>query len=549
MTVFLFRLTAFKNSVIRAPILYSVGLVFLALVYWGILFLTRRGVRFLDQFPAIGTIADAVAQRSLEALFLLLMLGVAFSVLTTAITTLYSSEDLSFLLSLPASGLEVFSLKVVETYLSAAFLPALFTLPVLIGLGLEKGAPLIYYPIGIAAVLALYAIPVAIGSLLALILIRISPAGRVKEIATAVSVLFAAALIFGLRVLRPERLSALSPGEFELLLQRFARFEIGWSPPSWASEVVWSALAGRVPNAAVVLAGVSLILLLLVARLAALAYREGWIRSLDSRPFRFDSAVRRPAFWETPFYAFGRSGSIMVKDNRLLFRDPTQWSQLLVLVALAGVYLVSTSSFEVDIQRFKDAVGTMNLMFLGFLLAGVGVRTAYPIVSLEGEGFWMLRTGPIASSQIVAAKFLNALPVMLLLGGGLGLAAAELLDLSPTLALASPIAGFSAATVITAIGVGLGAAYPRFDATNPAEIPLSPGGLLYMTLSLVYAALMTIMLAYPAWQAIERPDYLFWMHREGMLLLLLLVVVTVLATALPLFFGSYRLARYEPGAS
>ena len=106
----------------------------------------------------------------------------------------------------------------------------------------------------------------------------------------------------------------------------------------------------------------------------------------------------------------------------MLMRDPTQWSQLLVLVALAGVYLVSTSSISIDLQRFRDALGAMNLLFLSFLLAGVGIRTAYPIVSLEGEGFWLLQTGPLRSSQIVLAKFFNALPIMVLLGGGLGFA-------------------------------------------------------------------------------------------------------------------------------
>ena len=40
---------------------------------------------------------------------------------------------------------------------------------------------------------------------------RIAPAGKVKEVATALSVIFAAALILGLRALRPEQLTALNP--------------------------------------------------------------------------------------------------------------------------------------------------------------------------------------------------------------------------------------------------------------------------------------------------------------------------------------------------
>jgi len=186
-------------------------------------------------------------------------------------------------------------------------------------------------------------------------------------------------------------------------------------------------------------------------------------------------------------------------------------------------------------------------MFLGFLLAGVGIRLAYPLVSIEGEGFWLLRTGPLNSWQIVWAKFLHALPIMAVLGTGLGLAVAHLVDVSPTLAFAAPLAGLSAAIAITALGVGLGAAFPRFDATSPAEIPLSPGGLLYMTLSLAYAGLMTLILAWPAWQALRTPG-LPWGQSEGQLLLLALAGLTLVTTAAPLAYGSRRLSRYEPGS-
>ena len=565
--LFAMRLRGVINGAKRHPSRYIIGFGFLALVYWGIYSMTRQGVRFLDSYPGIDMIADAIAQRSIEALFVILMLGVAFSVLTTAITTLYSSEDLPFLLSLPVDAVHVFYLKVTETYLNAALLPAIFTLPALVGLGVERGAPLSYYPIALAAILALYAIPVAIGSFFALFLMRIAPAGRVKELSTALSVFLAAGLIFGLRALRPEQIMAFSDEEFQQFLAQFASLEVSWLPSNWASQAVWSALSGGVSGATYLLALISLLLLWVIARLAAFAYREGWVRSLESGNPKLDPRVLPAALWERGFYRFGRIGSVIVKDIRLLLRDPTQWSQLLVLLALAGVYLVSVSSVSVEgegglsaanIQLFRDVLGTMNLMFLGFLLAGIGVRTAYPIVSLEGEGFWMLRTGPLRSIDIVMTKFWNAVPIMAILGAGLGFAAARLIDVSPILAFVSPIAGLCAAVATTGLGVGLGAAYPRFDATNPAEIPLSPGGLLYMTLSLLYAAAMTVMLALPAWQALRpsswfpigaRPSGFYWLQPQGLMLLAAILLFTALVTLLPLLYGSRQLSMYESGSS
>lgn len=541
------RLRGAINGLRRAPARVTVGVLLLSGVFVGVLTMTRRGVRFLDAFPGIGGIAGAVEQRSLEALFTVLMVAVAFSVLTGAVATLYGSEDLPFLLSLPVNPVRVFSLKVVETYITSALLPALFTIPVLVGLGVEKHAPAGYYLIAVAALLALYALPVALGAAAALLLMRVAPAGRAKEVATAASVAIAAGLVVGMRALRPERLRHLTPAQFEQALTRFADLHVGWLPSAWGSDAVWRALRGHVSVAALVLAVVSVAVLAGVARIAALAYRAGWFRSLDARGGRGVVGVLPAALWERPLARLGPAGGVVVKDLRLLARDPSQWSQLLVLLALAGVYFISTASLATEVQRFRDVVGALNLIFLGFLLGGVGIRTTFPLVSLEGEGLWLLRTGPLRARHIVAAKFYGALPVMVALGGGLGVAVAGRLGVSPVLALATPLAGACAGVAVTGLGVGLGAAFPRFDAASPSEIPLSLGGLIYMALSLAYAVVTTLLFAYPTYRSLRAPGTFQWGSAEGLALLAAVLMVTVLWTLVPLAFGSARLARFESG--
>ena len=543
------RARALRNAMRVAPLRYLVGATFLGLVAWGIGALTYRGVLFVDGFPAIGTIADAALQRSLEAFVTLLMLAVAFSVLTSAVTTLYASDDLPFLLALPLEAPRVFGMKVAETYLSSALLPALLTVPVLVGLGAARAAPLGYYATSLLAVLALFAVPVTLGALAALVLMRVAPAGRVKEAATALSVLVAAALIVGLRALRPEQLTDLTPEEFEQFLTTFADLGVGWLPPGWASSAIWGALDGAlVPASLLLLIAVAAAGLWGVGRLAAAAYREGWIRGLDHHHRRqSDARELPPAAWERPLARLGPTGAVLIKDLRVLLRDPTQWSQLLVLVALAGVYLVSTASVAVEGQRFRDALGTLNIAFLGFLVAGVGIRLAYPVVSLEGEGWWLLRTAPLRTRALVLGKFAHALPPLLLLGAGLGVAQALLLDVTPVLATASMVAGVCAAVAVAALGVGLGAAFPRFDATNPAEVPMSPGGLLYMTIALVYAAALTTVFAYPAWMVLVDPSAPVWATPSGRLVLAAAVGLTLVVAAAALAFGTWRLHRLESG--
>ncbi|HZJ08171.1 MAG TPA: hypothetical protein VFD39_00590, partial [Trueperaceae bacterium] len=431
MTLLNMRLRGAFNGAAKTPLRSVSGALLLALVYLAMHSLTIRALRFLDGMPDIGTIADAVVQRSLEGLMVVLMVAVAFSVLTGAIGTLYASTDLPFLLSQPVAAWRVFGLKVAETYASSALLPAAFTVPVIVALGVHRGAPLSFYPLALLVLASLYALPVALGALLSLVLMRLAPEGRARGVATAASVTVAAGMVLGLRALRPEQLTALSPDEFETMLSAFATFDVGWLPSSWASDAIWQALAGRASAGLAVLLAAAGLSLAVVALTAAWAYGAGWFRSLDTRS---DSARRRrvggrmPA-WQRLLARVGRG--LVLKDTLVLMRDPSQWSQLLVLAALAGVYFMSTASLSVGVQQFRDAIGAMNVAFLAFLLSGVGIRLSFPLVSLEGDAFWLLRCAPIAAGRVVLAKFLGSLPLMLVLGTGLGFAVAGRLELWP----------------------------------------------------------------------------------------------------------------------
>jgi ABC-2 type transport system permease protein len=239
---------------------------------------------------------------------------------------------------------------------------------------------------------------------------------------------------------------------------------------------------------------------------------------------------------------------LIVKDARVLFRDATQWSQLLILVALGGVYLVSVRAFPVQEPIFRNAMGFLTLAFQGFVIAGVGIRMAFPSVSLEAAGYWLLRTGPMTAQAIVLAKYWGALPATLVLAVAMGLVSARILELTPTMTLLSVLISLSGALAITALGVGIGAALPRFKHDNPAEVAVSPGGLMYMLLSLLYSSVLIVLAARPAYLSITRPDLQglgYFLLPEGVLTLGLMLLVTLVGTVAPLWYGWHRLDQYE----
>lgn len=536
---------ALQNTLSRAPrwIFVLIGALALLLV-WAEVAGTLRALRFLGQFGSIGV---SVFQRVLEIGLIVLSSGVTFSAVTTAISTLYLSDDLNFLLTQPLRARRVFALKVFETFLNTALVPLALTLPILMSVGVFFRAPLWYYPLATLCAVLTYALPVGLGAAIAVGLMRVAPLGRVREVATALGILISAVLVYVIRAARPEVLLAKvqDPAQFERLLQDFASPSSPLLPPAWAANAIWAGANGQLSFGLVPLPVLAALLLVFATWLAAHAYQEGWARGLESSRLRLDPAPRPASRLERLYARLGPAGALAYKDLRALWRDPTQWSQLLVLVALAGVYLVSIRSLPAQGAEFTNIIGYVQLAFQGFVVAGVGVRLAFPAVSTEGRGYWLLRTGPIGAHQVVLAKYVGALPITLLLALTLAVVSARLLDLGVVVTFASVLVATSNALVITALGVGLGAALPRFTADNPAEIGFSPGGLIYMGLGLTYSVALLAILARPSYISIsfpgQYPGLAYFGTLPGLLALALLLGVTVLGVWWPLWWGARRL--------
>src|SRR5213075_1479328 len=129
---------------------------------------------------------------------------------------------------------------------------------------------------------------------------------------------------------------------------------------------------------------------------------------------------------------------LLVKDLKIFLRDVSQWSQLLLLVALVLVYLYN---FRVlDLNRIpymagfvKNVYAFVNLGMAGFVMATVCARFVFPAVSAEGNAFWIIRTSPISFSDFLWSKFWIGLVPVMVLTEGLVIAANQFLGVDPFL--------------------------------------------------------------------------------------------------------------------
>lgn len=176
---------------------------------------------------------------------------------------------------------------------------------------------------------------------------------------------------------------------------------------------------------------------------------------------------------------------LIIKDIKIFLRDPSQWSQLLLLGALIVVYLYNFAAMPmhkatIGSWYLQNLMAFLNLGLAGFVVAAVAARFVFPSVSMEGRAFWLIKSSPLELRGFLWAKFWACLIPLCLLSEVLVIISNALLKVSPFMMALSAGTMFFAAFSLTGLGVGLGAMYPRFHVENAASISSGLGGLMYM---------------------------------------------------------------------
>src|SRR3970282_1804865 len=153
----------------------------------------------------------------------------------------------------------------------------------------------------------------------------------------------------------------------------------------------------------------------------------------------------------------------------------SQWSQLLLLLALALIYLYNFRVLDLDRIPYmsgviKNVYAFVNLGMAGFVMATIAVRFVFPAVSAEGAAFWIIRTGPVSMRDFLWSKFWTGLVPVFVLTEGLTITANELLGVDPFLKIVAAVAIGFMSFALVGLATGLGACYPRFNAENPSQV-------------------------------------------------------------------------------
>ncbi|MHB8844563.1 MAG: putative ABC transporter permease subunit [Nitrospirota bacterium] len=554
------RYHAVKNRLTRlrqGDGLKSAMLSILGIAFWAFLFLVAS--RVLTYFRTVEGLGDLLALRLLSMVLLTFFSILVFSNIVTSLSTFYLSGELEILHSSPIRIEQIYRAKFIETLADSSWMTLIYGLPVFIAYGVVFKAGAAYFAGLLLTIVPFLIIPAAIGIIVTVMLVSAFPARRARDLLVLLGLLFFVVLYILFRMLRPEQL--VDPDAFPTLVQYLTAMRGPVSPlfpSSWASGALSPLLkpgTGSAVFSLLMLWSTALSGIVIGEWVCGRVYYAGWSRSQEGRKARLSRSRAAGLFFRLVALPFrGRMRAIVQKDIKLFFRDTSQWSQLFLLLALMIVYIYSFKLLPLERAAMptifiQNLISFLNLGMVGFVTSAVAVRFVFPAVSLEGESFWIIRSSPLPLKDFLLAKFWSSVLPLLVLAEVLIVLSNMLLKVPALMMVLGVVTAALMTFGIAALGIGMGAVFPRFRYENVAQIPTGFGGIAYMIVTMLFIGMTVSLEAWPVYRI-----FLSFSLGAGMgpgriagvaLAFLAVIVLNVLTVVLPLKIGLKRLLERE----
>ncbi|MEM7235035.1 MAG: hypothetical protein AAF517_22850, partial [Planctomycetota bacterium] len=407
-------------------------------------------------------------------LLLSLLVLVTFSTVLISYTSLFIARETAFLFEHPIPPRTILIAKTIESVSYSAWASLFLCLPVLISFGALREVGPWYYAEVVVILVSFLLFAGLCGTALAVL-----AAPLLKRLGTKHLVVLALLILVGLSwiFLRSFDFWALDGENNLLVLERFMTglkaMQSPYSPSRWATDAILAAANNNHSEVAfysLVLLANTLIFVPILAIYAEKRYGKDWVsrRSYQKGGVRAAKRTRRTRehLFRSPL------SSLVMKDLLVFLRNPAQVSQSLLFLLLMVVYSASLFRLPETIanSKLRIFIHFANIGAVCLILSSFTSRFLFPLLSLEGKAFWILGLAPISRREVVHQKVLFGLVI----SGSLGL----LTIVASNVALKTPLDLFItavfttglAATCLTCLATGLGAAYPNFEEDNPARI-------------------------------------------------------------------------------
>ncbi|HLH26345.1 MAG TPA: hypothetical protein VK066_27815 [Chloroflexota bacterium] len=360
----------------------------------------------MTEFAIHSPVAELVP-RVPGGLISLLLFTTLLSGTTAALQSIFLASDLEPVLVTPAPLRAVFLARLLHSLAAQLILTAILA-ALLTGYGLALGYSLAYF-VALPLLLGLITcLPTGLGAILALLLVRLAPAGFARDFVNLTNILLGVAAVALTQVL--PRLS----GE---TLSLVGVINSPVLPSTWAGQALVAVGEGQWVNA--LPASLAVAVLSLVVFAGGVLLAEQQVASGIAEMAALHGGHRRPAARPIGVHtASGREARprpvalvILRKELRAYLRDTANLQPLVTSLLFGGSWLWAAlrggGAFE---GLGSNAVAALSIATLVALHPGLSA------ISREGSGLWQLQSAPVSGADVALGKIAFAYLPYLVVG-------------------------------------------------------------------------------------------------------------------------------------
>ncbi len=454
-------------------------------------YLTFEVVRYATSYLIVQAKIGMFLFHRLLALALFVFFAIiSIANILVAFVTVFRNTEAEFLHTLPIKPVEIFLARFLDSFLYSSALMLILVLAAVAGYAAFFREPVIA-ALGIfLSILPLILSAACLGAIILLIVLKLSKKISVKTAVAVLSVFYAGSTYLYVRLNNPFKLFADVMKYYPHVDQYLGVLDpkVDYVAPSfWSANFFYFATTGNAVGAALsalIVCGIAALLFVLMLKLAGKYYQETfWI----ARHKLFERKVANATGYRGSKTSRSiRPISLLKRDFLLFIREPSQTFHFVIMIILIGVFLFNLFAMKIYLPDtfIVSSAFTLIFAFNSFLIVSLAVRFVYPMISLEGEGVWLLRSSPIKSSRVFYSKLLPAIVLLSTIGVVLGYAAPYPFKNFHGLVPESIVYGFASGIIFPSIAIIFGGAFADFREKNPVRIASSHGATVSLLISL-----------------------------------------------------------------
>ena len=531
------------SSVIKSLGVVTVYSIFVVGVY----VLAKNIIAYLLEDVKIGMY---LFHRFIFVVLFIFFMAVNIGNIVVSYSTFFKTKEVDFLLTKPLSFTKIFLVKFFDNFFYSSSTLLLIISAVIASYTSYFGLPWYFIPFAVSfIILPFMFIAGTLGAIILLLIMRVAATFGIKKVLVTLTTVYASATILFYYFSSPVNLVTRVFQYFPNINNYFGFLEnpiVKLLPNHWVAESLYWITTGKDYAAGwyIYLLIITSVLFFLFSLLIAKKwFYKTWLVFLN---LSSELSVKKKKNSKV-FFSFENNSSLkprreaLIKREFLLFiREPSQWSHFIVMIFLISIFILSISSVDVIILKsydvyLKTLVYLVIYLFNVFLIASLSIRFIFPLVSLEGETIWKVRSAPLNYKKLMLTRLFIYFLVIFIIGQVLNFVSNYQFSV-PLAAISQLNTAFVTITLVS-LNFGMGAMFANYKERNPIRVASSQGASLTFLFTIIYLVFLIILLFAPV------SNYFYAIERGNIISISQLLYTSLMLAAVTLVFSYLSISK------